>query len=187
MKPTSHFLGISLKSKPYEKLFVELQEYFKKNKIDNAIEMQNILSLHITLYYFGSNINPIKTDLAKNLSTLRKNKVVIRPIAQNYFSQNGNNTVCYLNPSNIKTLEKLHKEIDRTYNLDKVVENTYPFTPHITLFRINNKRFNKHKKNIDHIVNKFLSKNEGGNTFNGFYLYKVNSKFKQEFQTRIKL
>lgn len=186
MKPTSHFLGISLKSKLYEKLFIELQEYFKKNKIDDSIEMQNILSLHITLYYFGPNINRIKTDLTKSLSILRKNKPTVHPEAQSYFSQNGKNTVCYLVPSNIKILEKLNKKINCKYNLDKIVENTYPFTPHITVFRIiNHKRFNAHKKNVDHIVNKFLSKNKKGNTFNGFYLYEVNSKFKPEIQTRI--
>ena len=111
--------------------------------------MQNILSLHITLYYFGPNINLIRTDLTKSLSMLRKNKLIIHPATQSYFSKNGNNTVCYLTPSNIKILGKLNKKIDRKYNLDKIVENTYPFVPHITIFRIiNHKRFNAHKKTL---------------------------------------
>lgn len=188
MKPTSHFLGICLKSKIYEKFFIELQEYFKKNKIADAIEMQNILSLHITLYYFGPNIKSIKTDLTKSLSLLRKNRLVIHPTTQSYFSQNGNSTVCYLTPSNINFLGKLNKEIDRKYHLDKIVENTYSFVPHITIFRIiDHKKFNAHKKNVNYIVNKFLSKNKKGNTFNGFHLYEVNSKFKPEIQTRVEL
>lgn len=188
MKPTSHFLGICLKSNPYKKLFIELQEYFRKNKIIDAIEMQNILSLHITLYYLGPNINPIKTSLANNLSTLRKNKLVIYAVNHAYFPKKAKNTICHLVPSNMEIMEKLNIKIDRKYHLHKIVENTYSFVPHITVFRIiDHERFNTHKKNIDEIINKFLSKNKKVNTFNGFYLYEVNSKFKPEIQTRMNL
>lgn len=188
MKPTSHFLGIHLKNKPYESLFGELQNYFKENNIADSVEVQNILSLHITLYYFGPNIDSIKKDLSKSLSSLRKNKLEIIPTALGFFSHNGFETVCYISPTNSKTLEKLNKTIARAYSLSNIVENTYPFMPHITIFRIKNyKKFKLHKKNIEIIVNKFITDSKKWNTFNGYYMYEVNSKFKPETQNILKI
>lgn len=72
MNLTSHFLGITLENKIFNELFSSLKEYLAENNIKNIIELQNLSSLHITLYYFGKKLDSqilanIKMDL-KNLN-----------------------------------------------------------------------------------------------------------------------
>lgn len=56
MQTTSHFIGIALDSSKLTDLFVDLQKYFRSHDVEGAIELQNILSLHITLYYLESSL-----------------------------------------------------------------------------------------------------------------------------------
>jgi hypothetical protein len=48
MQTASHFIGIVLGSGHFVNTFIELQNYFRDNDLEKAVEFQNILSLHIT-------------------------------------------------------------------------------------------------------------------------------------------
>jgi hypothetical protein len=63
METTSHFVGIELNPEYFSDLFVNLYQYLKKNNVTEILTFQNLLSLHITLYYFEADLN--KTDIEK--------------------------------------------------------------------------------------------------------------------------
>ena len=56
MKITSHFIGIKINSRAFVDLFVKLQQYLRDNNAEQVIELQDIHSLHVTLYYLQKEI-----------------------------------------------------------------------------------------------------------------------------------
>lgn len=57
MQTTSHFIGVTVGSTQFADLFVALQTYCTDHQICGAVEFQNVLSLHIALYYLGQTLS----------------------------------------------------------------------------------------------------------------------------------
>ena len=186
-KPTSHFLGISLNSKLFSGLFNSIQKYLKENNIESVIELQNINSLHITLYYFGQNLdNVILFRLKNNLLELNK-KENLFPIfidELNFFEKKGQKYLYYLYPSKGKKIEEINSKLKQNY-VSEVIDNDYPkYIPHMTLFKIKNfDLYQKHQEKISSIIKMYLKKIRQDNVFKSFNLFSVDSTLSPEKQT----
>src|SRR5688572_22171077 len=98
MQTTSHFLGISVDGSEFTDLFVDLQNYFRSHDLEGAIEFQNILSLHITLYYLESSLTEDeKTQLLQDASDISSDGALrISGLKGSYFGEPGKERVCYI-------------------------------------------------------------------------------------------
>ena len=187
IKTTSHFLGISLNSKLFSGLFNSIQKYLKENNIESVIELQNINSLHITLYYFGQNLdNVILFRLKNNLLELNK-KENLFPIfidELNFFEKKGQKYLYYLYPSKGKKIEEINSKLKQNY-VSEVIDNDYPkYIPHMTLFKIKNfDLYQKHQEKISSIIKMYLKKIRQDNVFKSFNLFSVDSTLSPEKQT----
>lgn len=186
MKPTSHFLGLSIKHEIFIDLFNSLEKYLKKNHLKKDVELQNLLSLHITLYYFDkkinvSNLEKIKEDLL-NLNK-KENLFSLYIDGFNFLERNNNKFLGYLYPSKNKNLEKIHLELIQHY-MNEVSDNDYPkYIPHISIFKIRNtQQYQKHNNNLMLIINKHLKVIKMVDVFKTFNLYSVDSNYFPERQ-----
>lgn len=183
---TSHFIGIKINSRIFVDFFVKLQQYLKDHKAEQAIELQNIHSLHITLYYLQDEI-PVqeRSDIKKTISALTKSHkdliITIGNIA--YFKKAGTDWLGYVECFQAQELTLLNNRLAKKYQKYQILENQYMYIPHISLFRVkNHKLFVLHKEGIDKIIKRQLDKINKVNLFEGFYLFEVNSKFHPEIQ-----
>jgi lipopolysaccharide biosynthesis glycosyltransferase len=77
MQTTSHFVGIELNPELFSDLFVNLYSYLKKNSIENILTFQNILSIHITLYYLEANLSKTeKQKIQEKIDNLDKEIII---------------------------------------------------------------------------------------------------------------
>ncbi|MDR3150527.1 MAG: hypothetical protein LBU14_02690 [Candidatus Peribacteria bacterium] len=68
---------MQLKSEYFSDLFVKIFQYLEENNIENTLTFQNILSIHITLYYFGANLSKLDiTEIQEKIDNLDKNFVI---------------------------------------------------------------------------------------------------------------
>lgn len=186
MEITSYFIGTKITSRTFVNLFVSLQQYLKDNNLTSAIEIQDIHSLHITLYYFSKEILTYELDsLKKSISVLNSDNKNFRITAENfaYFKQDGIDYLCYITCSQTKKLEKINNQFSNQYKKDDIVDNQYKYIPHISLFKVlNHNDFIIHKDKINSIIEKELKEIKDENVFDGFFLFAVNSKFHPEIQ-----
>jgi 2'-5' RNA ligase len=187
METTSHFLGVTLKKEVFSDLINSLWEYQKENMIQEIIEIQDLDSLHITLYYLGRKLDlrtleKIKEDLVE-LNKI-ENLFPIYIDKMGYFKTEKQNNLAYLYPSDGVKLENINLELKGKY-VNEIIDNNYPtYIPHMTLFKINKlKQYTKHSKNIELIVNSELKKICKINVFEKINLYMVDSNFSPEKQT----
>ncbi|MDD2483053.1 MAG: 2'-5' RNA ligase family protein [Candidatus Shapirobacteria bacterium] len=184
MKTTSHFLGITLNNKLFLGLFNSLQKYLNENNIENAIELQNINNLHITLYYFGEKIDS-KTLLKVKDDLLKLNKIIF-PIyidKFNFFEKERQIYLGYLSPSKNKKIKEINSKLKSNYISD-VPDNDYSrYIPHVTLFKIRDfDLYQKHSEKILKIINFNLKKIKINDSFKEINLYAVDSSFSPEKQ-----
>lgn len=189
IKTTSYFLGISLNSNLFSVLFISIQKYLKENNIENVIELQNINSLHITLYYFGQNLDNITLFRLKNDLLELNKKENLFPIfidELNFFEKKEQKYLCYLYPSKCKKIEEINSKLKQNY-ISEVIDNDYPkYISHITLFKIKNfDLYQKHHEKILSIIKMYLKKIQLNNSFKSFNLFSVSSTFSPEKQTII--
>lgn len=186
MNITSHFIGIKINSKAFVDLFVELQRYLKNNNAEQAIELQDIHSLHATLYYLQKKISPHERDDIKNtLATITKlhKDFVLTPNRVAYFKRNKTDSLGYIECSQVQELTALNSHLVKKYKKDQVLENQYTYTPHISLFQvISHKLFITHKESVNNIIKQQLNAIINENLFQGVYLFEVNSQFHPEIQ-----
>jgi len=73
------------------------------------------------------------------------------------------------------------------YQRNDVLDNNFPFSPHITFLRIqNNEIFEQHRGNIELMITEELQRLKNMNVNTGrIELYAVNSQFKEEIQIKI--
>ena len=183
MNLTSHFLGITLKNKIFNELFESLKEYLAKNNIKNIIELQNLSSLHITLYYFGKKLDSqILANIKMDLKNLNKNIFSININQVNFFQKNSKNYLCYLSPLETARLNKINLILKNKY-LNNVEDNNYSYIPHVTIFKIKNFSIYKdYEKDILSIINLHLEKIKTKDSFKEFNLYSVDSNHSPEEQ-----
>lgn len=188
MKTTSHFIWIPLKSEIFSDIFSSVYSYLEQNNIQDSIIFQNPLSVHITLYYLEKNIDTITTEEIKKYIQKFDIKNSISVSWFDYFFRwEWNRFALYFTSKTNLNLENYRNDLHEKYNRDYVEDNNFTFFPHITFLRIqDNKIFEKHRKNIENIINKELQKinNVDVNTRN-ISLYAVNSQFREEIQVKL--
>ena len=189
MTTTSHFLGISLNTDLFIGLFKSLRKYLKENNIENAISLQDRSSLHITIYYFGENLDDATLSKLKNDLLILNKKEKLFPIfvdEVNFFMQQGQNRLCYLYPSKGKKIEEINSILKPKY-FNKIVDNNYPkYIPHITIFKIKDfDLYQKHQENMLTIIKHYLKGIRQDNVFESFNLFSVNSTLSPEKYTII--
>lgn len=179
MKITSHFVWLEIISEKFIDLFYALQKYLRENNIENILEFQNILSLHITLYYLWENI-PENFVFPKNISQH------IEFIKFDYFQKEKRESICYWKAKNPEFLKNIFDELHLKYYQKNIFENTLDYIPHITFFKIKDfLEFQKHKINIEKILEQEGKKISWNITTGNIFLYKVNSEFSPEIQIKI--
>ena len=96
MKNTSHFIWLELKPEIFSDLFLAVFKYLRNKNLEKILVFQNILSVHLTVYYFEKDLNLetkklIKTEIKKinldlkNLENLKKSNKKIFVSGFNYF------------------------------------------------------------------------------------------------------
>ncbi|MEK7570843.1 MAG: hypothetical protein AAB553_01085 [Patescibacteria group bacterium] len=186
MQITSYFIGIVLENAPFVTLFVRLQQYIKKHKLEDAVLLQNILSLHISLYYFDATLTEdqkkaVKED-AEHLSLMHET-LEVSPIKGSYFNKGTNNTLCYITCSQTEVLEKLHSFFTKKYLSPNVPENQYAYIPHLSLFTIlDSDKYAQHKKAVDQIIIEEIELLKKYSLVKDIQLFQVNSLFSPEIQ-----
>ena len=185
MQTTSHFVGISLDSAQFADMFIELQNYSIQHQLGTAMELQNVLSVHITLYYLEESLQEDqKAQLLADISTLSANKrAVVSGLQGKYFGEPGKERVGYIGCEPNETLKAINEFFARRYNRTEIPENLLAFVPHISLFRIQDaEAFAAHKVSIDSIISAGLEKIDEAGLLKGLHLYRVNSWFHPEIQ-----
>lgn len=188
MKTTSHFVGMSLDSSRFVDLFVELQQYFKSYDLEKAVEFQNILSTHITLFYLESFVNKEeKARILQDIADLSSKEMpAITQLHRAYFGEPDKERVCYLGcPQNVR-LEQINNFFAKKYNYSQVPENQLAFIAHISIFRINDpEAYVPHKADIDMLVDKAVEAIDYNGLVKDLQLFQVNSLFHPEIQIPI--
>lgn len=184
MHTTSHFVGLKIKSSSLADIFIKIQNTLGNSK--NSFLFQNILSAHITLFYFPDSISE---DEKWKIAQIIKNLDIseIKPWIRwfEYFWDLSNPKLCYLQAQEDIILERFHhifrKEFPQYLN---ITDNAYPiYTPHITLFHIMNPAHFQEKRDlIEAILSEEIEKLKNIEIFESIELFQVNSQFQPEIQ-----
>ncbi len=188
MKKTSHFIAIEIKPELFSNIFSAIYWHLKDNNILEYFIFQNILSLHITLYYLPENItNTQEKSLVKDI---KNTQISYEIFSENiwYFRNNKNNySHLYFAVKTQNNLSKIFSDFHNTYNFAEIHENNLEYTAHINFLKIlDSKIFLKHQKNIEKIIFSELNKIKNINISHwNISLYAVNSHFWNEIQIKI--
>lgn len=186
MQTTSHFVLIELKSEIFSDLYKNIFDYLKQNNIENILSFQNILSVHITLYYFEKNLNINSiSKINKIIKIIKLDDIFINWFK--YFYRDNKEFLLYIDSFSKKDLKNYRDLFHKNFKRDFIIDNTFEFIPHITFFKIIDiYKFQAHKQNIENIILSFLENIKNKNiTTKNIFIYKVNSSFKEEIQIKI--
>lgn len=187
MLTTSHFIGLEIRSTELSDLYGELQDFFRDNELLEDLELQNPLSPHITLYYLDSELSE---DEHRQIRTLIKDTtrddIQLTGLQVKYFGEAGSERVCYIGCDQNSALSGLNQIFTQAIDRDHAAENSLAFVAHISLFRIKQQeRFAQYKKDIELIINTFLTQLAVNNLMGEVALYAVNSKYHPEIQIKL--
>ncbi len=188
MKKTSQFIAIEINPKLFSNIFSTVYWYLKDNNILEYFIFQNILSLHITLYYLPENITNNQEKLL--FKDIENTKISSEIFSENiwYFRNNQNNySHLYFAVKTQNNLPKIFSDFHNKYNFSKIHENNLEYTAHINFLKIlDSKIFLEHQKNIEKIIFSELNEIKNKNISHGnVSLYAVNSHFWNEIQIKI--
>ncbi len=185
LKRTSHFIGFKLKSEAFADLFVQLQQFLQENGLKECIELQNILSLHTTLYYFESDIPAEELTALKDFVAAHRDNGDNYAISINgfgYFKRDGKEVLLYAKSEN-ELLVALHKQLATQFKRNAVVDNQFPFVSHVTLFKILDiDTYQKYRIQIEEIVSQCLQGISTMDVYEGLHIFAVYSQAKPEIQ-----
>ena len=184
MLVTSHFVAVSLKSSLLVDLFVELQTYLEKNAALSCIRFQNLLSLHISLYYLPGKLSTsLFSEICKSVDYLRScPKLDINIGGLSYFKCNENDVLCYLKIAESGLLDCINDDFRGRFP-NGVEDNQFTFVPHVSFFEIiDSAVFISHKTKIEEIIYKHLMVISKFNAFIDYNLYAVNSNYSPQIQ-----
>lgn len=175
------FVGILLDKSTFFGLFDKLSSYFKKNSLEESIILQDINSLHLSLYYLDKELPEnslnLLTKIRKDLKNLKLNITSF-----NYFYDQQKERIAYFEANHSKRLKEANQVL-RSNLPNNVLENSYSYVPHVTIFRIKDYSiFKKHKKNLEKILSNFSKEIEDKNVFKGVNFFKVDSTKESEAQ-----
>lgn len=182
MRPTSHFIGISLDASKFVDLFVALQKYCSEHDLFQAVELQNPLSTHITLHYLPTTLlNNEQVQIIQD--TAEQILPTVTHLQIGYFGEPANERICYLACAPDQSLDNAHQFFATRYPHDDVPDNQLTFVPHISLFRISNPQtYAAHRRAIDKLVTLEISQITTCDLVTGIHLYQVSSRFHPEIQ-----
>ncbi|MDB4978776.1 MAG: hypothetical protein JWM56_962 [Candidatus Peribacteria bacterium] len=185
LKPTSHFIGFKLKIEAFIGLYVRLQQFLDENNLEGCIEMQNILSLHTTLYYFEAEI-PLNDFIAIEdfVSTFRdsEQKYIISISGFDYFKREEKEILLYLKPENT-SLSTLQKQLASQFQRNAIIDNQFGFIPHVSLFKIlDTDTFQKYRLQIEEIVSQCLTGISTMDVCKRLHIFAVYSQTRPEIQ-----
>ena len=184
MKITSHFVWIKLKSELLVDLYVALQK--ELGAYQTALEFQNILSVHITLYYLSDKIWDMRIKETRwVLNNFEFPIIEAKNFA--YFWDQSSSYLCYISLAEFSKLKDMNKTLKTRFpEYALIQDNTHPFTPHITLFKVRDMdAFLEKRERLEEILRDYLAWMKDSNLFSSFEIFKVNSEFKPEIQIKI--
>ncbi len=185
MYTTSHFIWISLYSKYFADIFSWIQ-YILWPDCSSIIELQNPLSLHITIFYLPRDISPQdKEVIHKILWQMWEVRLDFSISNMKYFWEWENLRVGYIGIQNDIQLRMFHTSCKKLFpEYIDIPDNAYPiFTPHITLFRVKDiPAFLEKKWVIEQFIAHELVSIQNFNLVEGWRLFAVNSRFTPELQ-----
>lgn len=187
MNPTSHFVWAKLRSEILVDLYVRLQKTLWDDF--NAIEFQNILSSHVTFFYFPESISSFNLEkISKIINSIDLSQFQGKLTGFSYFWKLESPRLCYLLPDNIKQLSKLNLLFRSKFSeyLD-IPDNKYEqYIPHITIFRVlNSSEFSEKRKKLESALMEQISKMNNEDLFESISLFKVNSYFNPQIQIEV--
>jgi len=188
METTSHFIWIELKSELFSDLFVGLYKYLKINKIEDIVSFQNSLSMHITLYYLEKELSDNdKNNIKLEIKKIDLSQEIFINWFDYFFRWKWNKYILYFNSKSNLNLKLFNENFHKVFNRNFIEDNKFIFIPHITFFKIKKlELFEKHRENIEKIINIELEKIKNFNLSNSkAFLYAVNSEYKEEIQVKI--
>ncbi|MBP7057248.1 2'-5' RNA ligase family protein [Candidatus Gracilibacteria bacterium] len=181
MHITSHFLAVSLDVSYFADLLVALQTFCREREIESCLELQNPLSLHVTLYYLPEALSA--DDLAairSSLVTFSTPQVFISGVS--FFQRDGQDYLCYLAPRPNNQLDQVNQYF-RTHYPNQVEKNNYGYVPHMTLFTVKDPvRFTPHADQIMLLVREHVQKIRDVDVSRTIDIYAVNSAFSPQIQ-----
>lgn len=187
MQTTSHFVWIEMNPKLFSDIFVNVYKYLKENDVLEAVNMQNPLSPHITLYYLEGNLLNADKDSIKNDISVLDISDDIYFTWINYFFRGENRFVLYFTTQTQLPLKDYRDSLHKKYNRVNVEDNSFEFSPHVTFLRIlDSKIFENHRINIESIILSEVKKLKMINISNKkVWLYAVNSTYREEIQIKL--
>ncbi len=133
--PTSHFLGFPISSSCLEDIFLQLGKILWKN--NEIVEFQNILSLHISIWYFPETF---PDTIENSLKNFPEKEISFSLSGCGTFGKPGDPKVYFLTPTPQNTSIEYNSILLDVYpELRNFWENHLSFVPHMTLFRILNR------------------------------------------------
>lgn len=185
MQTTSHFVGLKLDSSKFVDLFIRLQKYINEHELQDSIVLQNILSLHITLYYLDSHLDEYeRLRLLQDIAKISSNGLPdISKLKIDYFGEPDKERVCYLGCESNDTLTTINEYFTKQYQYSQIPENKLAFVPHVSLFRIQDSTaYSPHKIEVDKLINKTIIALGYSSLVEGLHLFQVNSIYRPEIQ-----
>lgn len=181
MIKTSQFIWLKLNSQYFANIFIEIKELLGSNE-NNILELQNPLSLHITVYYLPANIpdNELYT-IKEAILKLSPTKIKLTLSGISYFWKTIGH-IGYKDFEKLENINQMFKSKFPTYNT--IIDNAYPtYIPHTTLFKIKDySKFLLYKKDIEDIITKNIEYIKTKDFIDTLHLYAVNSTFSPELQ-----
>ena len=119
-------------------LFDELCAYIRDHQLENSIQLQSRESLHITIYYLDALLSDSEQSSCLELldawAIARKRNIHLRWCE--YFYRGDLPYILYIVPDNIAYFTNKNKQASEQLHRDDIVENQFPYAPHITIMRI---------------------------------------------------
>ena len=189
MQITSYFIGVKLDSAQFVDLFIALQRYFQSHNIDQSVVLQNILSMHITMYYLDAGLGmDEETQLIDDASRLsiKYRDLSITELKVGHFGAKDDYRVCYLNCLPGGIFSEINQYLTGTYGHDHIPENQFEFVPHISLFRIVDVAiYQEHKDAIESLIGNHIKDIDVSTLAKDIRLYKVCSLYRPEIQIEL--
>lgn len=177
-KVTSKFVGILLDKNLFLNLFARLGDYLIQNNLLDSIILYNANSLHLTLYYLDAHLSDEENERLRLLvDKLRKDfkNLELNITSFNYFYDHKKENLAYFEANNTARLIEANNTLRLSFP-NKVLDNTYNFVAHMTLFRIKNYAlFKTHKGNLEKILNVFIEEVKDRNFFKDVNIFYVDS------------
>lgn len=180
---TSYFIWLAIDIKKIYDIFIEINDLVWSK---NVIELQNPLSMHITLYYLPWYLwRKEITEIRNFIDKIKFDKQKLTFWDLKYFWD----SIAYISYDNYKVLRDINillkKEFPEYQNIE---DNLYPsYIAHSTLFKIiDYEQFLIYKKDIEEIINKNITWDFYNLDELRIGLYMVNSRYKPELQYLLK-